>query len=159
MHLEIQDWPVLLLVNHDSSTVFVVFLPVVMAGSDHIAEDTTASPEPTKTSPEVMADKHDISQVERVMSGGSDIKKDFMNYDRVDKDVAKYAANEHIEISQEENKRLKRMIDRRVLAIMILTYFLQALDKGTMSFASIMGIREDLNLHAQQVSKSIHCFQ
>jgi MFS family permease len=29
---------------------------------------------------------------------------------------------------------------------MVATYFLQALDKGTLSFASIMGIREDLQL-------------
>ncbi|KAK5446657.1 hypothetical protein LTS15_009589 [Exophiala xenobiotica] len=110
-----------------------------MAGSDHIAKDTTAFRGQTDPSSEVIADKHDIFQVEKVMSSGNDIKKDLMNYDRVDKDVAKYATNEHIEISEEENKRLKRMIDRRVLAIMIPTYFLQALDKGTMSFASIMG--------------------
>jgi len=38
-----------------------------------------------------------------------------------------------------------------VLAIMIATYFLQAIDKGTMSFASIMGIREDTNLTGQDV--------
>ncbi|KAL3493290.1 major facilitator superfamily domain-containing protein [Aspergillus germanicus] len=38
------------------------------------------------------------------------------------------------------------MIDRRVLVIMVCTYFLQALDKGTMSFASIMGIREHAGL-------------
>jgi hypothetical protein len=34
---------------------------------------------------------------------------------------------------------------------MIFTYFLQALDKGTMSFASIMGIKKDTHLVGQQV--------
>jgi hypothetical protein len=34
---------------------------------------------------------------------------------------------------------------------MILTYFLQALDKGTMSFTSIMGIRDDLGLLGDKV--------
>jgi hypothetical protein len=56
-------------------------------------------------------------------------------------------------VSEEDNKRLKKMIDRRVLVIMILTYFLQALDKGTMSFSSIMGIKTDAHLEdGQKVS-------
>lgn len=59
-------------------------------------------------------------------------------------------------VSEEDNKRLKKMIDRRVLVIMILTYFLQALDKGTMSFASIMGIKTDAHLeNGQKVGISI----
>ena len=86
----------------------------------------------------------DIAQVERVMSGGTDLEKDHMNYDRVDNEVAKYANAVAVEISPEENRRLKRMIDKRVLPIMVVTYFLQALDKGTMSFSSIMGIRKDV---------------
>lgn len=71
--------------------------------------------------------------------------------DRVDPEVAKYASASRVVISPEENKRLKRLIDKRVLSIMIFTYFLQALDKGTLSFASIMGIREDTGLVNQQV--------
>jgi hypothetical protein len=63
---------------------------------------------------------------------------------RISKDVA-------IDISPEDNKRLKRNIDKRVLSIMIFTYFLQALDKGTLSFASIMGIKKDTKLVGQQV--------
>jgi len=89
------------------------------------------------------------------MSGGENMNKNYMDYDRVDPDVAKYATANGIEISEEESKRLKRMIDKRVLTIMVFTYFLQALDKGTMSFASIMNIRQDLHLHGQQV---VHCF-
>ncbi|KAF2477312.1 MFS transporter [Lindgomyces ingoldianus] len=91
--------------------------------------------------------KADIAQVERVMSTTDEpFEKDHMNYDRVDQELAKYAHATRIEISPEENKRLKRMIDKRVLPIMVFTYFIQALDKGTMSFASIMGIREDAKL-------------
>jgi hypothetical protein len=66
------------------------------------------------------------------------LPKDHMDFNRVDKEVAKYASDVAIDISPEENSRLKRKIDKRVLSIMIFTYFLQALDKGTMSFASIM---------------------
>lgn len=58
-------------------------------------------------------------------------------------------------VSEADNKRLRKMIDRRVLVVMILTYFLQALDKGTMSFSSIMGIKTDAHLEdGQKVSLS-----
>lgn len=80
-----------------------------------------------------------------------DLKKDHMNYDRVDREVAKYVSDVAIHISPEENARLKSKVDKRVLSIMIFTYFLQALDKGTMSFASIMGIKKDTHLVGQQV--------
>ncbi|KAF2254624.1 allantoate permease [Trematosphaeria pertusa] len=107
------------------------------------------SPDAVHTAPEVVHDsahdagKSDIGQVERVFSA-TDEKGDHMNYDRVDNELAKYANAVAIEISEEENKRLKRMIDGRVLPIMVFTYFLQALDKGTMSFTGIMGIRDDI---------------
>ena len=71
---------------------------------------------------------------------------------RVDPELAKYASEKAVVIDEATNKRLKRMVDKRVLTVMIITYFLQALDKGTMSFASIMGIREDANLIGQQYS-------
>ncbi|PSN67488.1 MFS general substrate transporter [Corynespora cassiicola Philippines] len=93
-----------------------------------------------------MADAKDIHNVERVLSA-EDEKVDHVNYDRIDDEVAKYAdATGAIHISEEENRRLKSLIDRRVLPIMVFTYFLQALDKGTMSFTSIMGIRDDIPL-------------
>ncbi|KAF2135722.1 uncharacterized protein K452DRAFT_260245 [Aplosporella prunicola CBS 121167] len=89
----------------------------------------------------------DVAEVERVLSGtDADLKKEHLNYDRIDKELAQYANAERIEISPEENRRLKLAIDKRVLPIMVFTYFLQALDKGTMSFTSIMHLREDLNL-------------
>jgi hypothetical protein len=62
-------------------------------------------------------------------------------------------ASSGVVVSEADDKRLKKMIDRRVLVIMILTYFLQALDKGTMSFSSIMGIKTDAHLEdGQKVS-------
>ncbi|KAF2756576.1 MFS transporter [Pseudovirgaria hyperparasitica] len=95
-------------------------------------------------------DKQDIDMVERVMSGDTDLQKDHVNYNRIDKELAKYTDATAIAISPEENMRLKKMVDRRVLPVMVFTYFLQALDKGTLSFASIMGIQTDANLHGQQ---------
>ncbi|KAK5100058.1 hypothetical protein LTR70_008020 [Exophiala xenobiotica] len=78
-------------------------------------------------------------------------EKDHANYGRMDKEVARYASDTAVEVSPEESRRLRRMIDKRVLLIMITTYFIQALDKGTLSFAAIMGIRTDANLIGQQV--------
>lgn len=98
-------------------------------------------------------EKEDAVRLETVMSNEENRKGEHMNYDRVDKEIAKYATGERIDISETENKRLKKLVDRRVLVIMILTYFIQALDKGTMSFTSIMGIRDDLGLtEANKVS-------
>jgi hypothetical protein len=100
-------------------------------------------------------EKDDLVRLETVMSHEENLKGDHMDYERVDKELAKYTAGERIIISEAEDKRLKKLIDRRVLVIMILTYFLQALDKGTMSFTSIMGIRDDLNL----VGDKVRCYQ
>jgi hypothetical protein len=99
--------------------------------------------------------KGDAAAVERVLSA-PELEKDHMNYDRVDKELAKYADAVAIEITPDENKRLRKMIDRRVLSIMVFTYFLQALDKGTLSFSSIMGIQKDAHLHGQQVNCKRH---
>lgn len=93
----------------------------------------------------------DAVQLEHVLSS-DELSKEHMDYNRVDQEVATYATATGIEISPEDDKRLKKLIDRRVLSIMVFTYFLQALDKGTLSFSSIMGIKKDLHLVGQQVS-------
>ena len=104
-----------------------------------------------------MNDKIDISQLERTVSQPDDLNKDHINYDRIDKELAQYASTGSVEITPEDDRRLKRMIDKRVLSVMIFTYFLQAIDKGTMSFSAIMGIQEDLGLeHGQRVGHWQH---
>jgi hypothetical protein len=69
-----------------------------------------------------------------------------------DNETAKYTAGAPIEIDAKTNKKLFWMVNRRVLFIMLGTYFCQSLDKGTLNFASIMGIKEDANLKGQEVS-------
>ncbi|KAI0015089.1 MFS general substrate transporter [Xylariomycetidae sp. FL0641] len=76
----------------------------------------------------------------------ADPKKDHSDYGKVDKEIAKYMSEGRIVISPEENTRLRKLIDRRVLVVMIITYFLQAIDKGTLSFSSIMGLPEDTGM-------------
>lgn len=80
-----------------------------------------------------------------------DLSKPHMNYALVDKEVAQYASETIVEVDEATNKRLKRLIDKRILTVMVVTYFIQALDKGTMSFASIMGIITDTHMTSAQV--------
>ncbi|KAL5337191.1 major facilitator superfamily domain-containing protein [Aspergillus crustosus] len=106
----------------------------------------------------VSKDTKDSAHVERVLSDGEGMGKDHVDYTRVDKEIAAYAGQDIIHIDEATNKRLRKMVDRRVLVIMIVTYFLQALDKGTMSFASIMGIREYAGLeHGNKYSWLTTC--
>lgn len=93
-------------------------------------------------------------QIEQMESAGY-AGKDQTDFNQVDDEVAKYTSDTRVVIDEATNKRLRKLIDRRVLAIMICTYFLQALDKGTLSFASIMGIQKDAHLVGQQVSSPI----
>ncbi|KAI8627793.1 major facilitator superfamily domain-containing protein [Xylariaceae sp. FL1651] len=76
----------------------------------------------------------------------AELKGNHTDFAKVDKEIAKYASDTRVEISREENVRLRKLIDRRVLVVMICTYFLQAIDKGTLSFSSIMGLPKDTGL-------------
>jgi hypothetical protein len=113
--------------------------------------DAVGPAKTARVSDDHRVEKTDLDEIERAHSADLD-KTVHTRYDKVDKELAKYVGGEAIDISPEENTRLRRLIDKRVLVIMISTYFIQAIDKGTMSFASIMGIRDDAHLVGQQVS-------
>ncbi|CDS82396.1 related to allantoate permease [Sporisorium scitamineum] len=76
--------------------------------------------------------------------------------EEADEEVLKYT-DASVTITPEENKRLLRIIDKRVLTIMLGTYFCQSLDKQILSFAAIMGIRTDLKLKSQEYSWLFTC--
>lgn len=78
---------------------------------------------------------------------------------RMDPEVAKYASGDIIEIDDETNQRLKKKIFYRILPIMTVSYFLQSLDKGTISFSSIMNLPEDIGLVDQEVRKATTTLQ
>ncbi|KAH6613685.1 general substrate transporter [Chaetomium sp. MPI-SDFR-AT-0129] len=92
--------------------------------------------------------KNDTIEADRV--DDPELEKSRPDYGKVDKELAQYVSDRRVEISPEEDTRLRKLIDKRILAVMITTYFLQAIDKGTMSFASIMGIIEDNDLQKQE---------
>lgn len=87
--------------------------------------------------------KRSVAEVERP---SVDLEKPTVHSERVDKELAAYASDVRVNISPERNVELRRMIDKRVLAVMIATYFLQAIDKGTLSFSSIMGLPKDTGM-------------
>ncbi|KAF5388085.1 hypothetical protein D9615_000249 [Tricholomella constricta] len=80
----------------------------------------------------------------------------------IDSEVADFFAQSSsstkvVIIDEATNVRLRWMIHKRVLTVMVVTYFAQSLDKGTINFASIMGIREDTNLKGQEYAWLTTC--
>ncbi|KAG7097130.1 hypothetical protein E1B28_004508 [Marasmius oreades] len=81
----------------------------------------------------------------------------------IDAEVAEFFATHGDEsrgpivIDDKTNKRLRNMVHKRVLVVMVVTYFAQTLDKGTINFASIMGIIEDNKLRGQQYAWLTTC--
>ena len=73
------------------------------------------------------------------------------HYEVADEQTSHYIIGQAVEIDVATDKRLFWKINRRVLAIQLVTYFCQSLDKGTLNFASIMGIKTDAHLVGQQV--------
>jgi hypothetical protein len=70
----------------------------------------------------------------------------------VDEELRKYVvAADNVQVDEATSKRLRHMINKRVLIVMVGTYFLQSLDKNAISYAAIMGIREDAHLVGQDV--------
>ncbi|KAL4882035.1 major facilitator superfamily domain-containing protein [Aspergillus karnatakaensis] len=55
-------------------------------------------------------------------------------------------------LSAEDEKRLVRKIDTHLMPLLIISYGLQYLDKTSLSYSAILGIREDLNLQGQDFS-------
>jgi hypothetical protein len=61
-------------------------------------------------------------------------------------------ANEAVIVMPEENARILRKIDLTILPILLAVYFLQGLDKATLSYASVFGLVQDANLGGQDYS-------
>ncbi|CAI7595736.1 unnamed protein product [Penicillium glandicola] len=117
-------------------------------------ERSLAQPPESLVSAHIELAEHE-SQIDRTNSITS--QKEKITNDRIDYEVAEYAGQARIEIDEKTNKRLKRMIDRRILPVMIITYFMQALDKGAISFVSIMNLPEDTHLVGQQFNWLTTC--
>jgi hypothetical protein len=60
--------------------------------------------------------------------------------------------DEVITVSPADDARILRRIDLALLPLMLSVYFLQALDKATLSYASIFGLIDDTGLEGDQFS-------
>ncbi|KAH7376769.1 major facilitator superfamily domain-containing protein [Plectosphaerella cucumerina] len=66
--------------------------------------------------------------------------------------AAQLIGNQHIVLTEEDNKRIRRKTDKHVLTILVWVYFLQILDKSVLGYGAIWGLREDCNLTGSQYS-------
>lgn len=57
-----------------------------------------------------------------------------------------------VTLTHENNKRVLRKIDLTILPVILGIYFLQALDKATLAYASVFGLATDTNLVGHQYS-------
>ncbi|AFR92856.1 hypothetical protein C343_00742 [Cryptococcus neoformans C23] len=55
-------------------------------------------------------------------------------------------------IDPEDEKKLKRKLDKRIIPLLGICYFFYYVDKTTLSYAAIFGIKEDLNLGGSKYS-------
>ncbi|OBT92427.2 hypothetical protein VE01_09290 [Pseudogymnoascus verrucosus] len=69
-----------------------------------------------------------------------------------DQETAKYVGGNTTFVDEETSNALFWTVNKRILACMLGTYFCQSLDKGTLGFASIMGIQDDAHLVGQDYS-------
>lgn len=57
-----------------------------------------------------------------------------------------FTLGETVAYDGEDNKRVRRTIDRHIIPWMFVTFMVQYFDKTLLSYASVMGIIEDTNL-------------
>ncbi|KAF2753497.1 major facilitator superfamily transporter [Pseudovirgaria hyperparasitica] len=58
----------------------------------------------------------------------------------------------HVSDAVSERSRLQRKIDMRLMPLLCLTYAIQSIDKTTLSYAAVFGIREDTHLQGTEYS-------
>lgn len=62
-----------------------------------------------------------------------------------------------VEVSEEDNRRILRKIDSRVLVALVIVYVLQQLDKSSVGYTSVFGIVADTHLVGTQYSWLSSC--
>ncbi|KAI7217902.1 MFS transporter [Hortaea werneckii] len=88
-----------------------------------------------------------VAQVEMTADGAAaEVLKEGL---AADEETAKYAAG-GVELDPATSKKLYWKVCGRILPFMLVTYFFQSLDKGTIGLSSIMGIIDDADLHGSQ---------
>lgn len=60
-----------------------------------------------------------------------------------------YKASQNLETDPAEVKRVLRKVDYRIIPILVITYMLQYLDKNSINFASVYGLKDGTHLKGQ----------
>lgn len=60
-----------------------------------------------------------------------------------------YHRSDDAEVDPSESKKVLRKIDKRILPMLFVTYFLQYLDKSGINYASVYGLQKGTHLHGQ----------
>ncbi|ORY23616.1 major facilitator superfamily domain-containing protein [Naematelia encephala] len=64
----------------------------------------------------------------------------------------KVLGDERVELTEEDNARIRRKTDKRILTILIWVYFLQTLDKTVLGYGNVFGLSTDAHLVNSQYS-------
>lgn len=60
--------------------------------------------------------------------------------------------SERVDMTEEDNKRIRRKTDKTILVILIWVYFLQILDKSVLGYGAIFGLQKDTGLTGNEYS-------
>ena len=89
-----------------------------MRGHRSSTEQVDMAMEPMSVNRDIKA-APDASELERIASPEDMMKDGQQHYENIDAEVAKYASGAGITISEDENRRLRHLINKRVLPIMV----------------------------------------
>lgn len=67
-------------------------------------------------------------------------------------DLAASLAAQRVTLTEEDNKRIRRKTDKRILVVLVWVYFLQILDKTVLGYGATFGLQTDANLTGNQYS-------
>jgi hypothetical protein len=70
----------------------------------------------------------------------------------VDEAYESYKNGKDLDVDLAEYKRVLRKIDMRIIPILFVTYMLQYLDKNSINFASVYGLKQGTHLGKQDYS-------
>ncbi|RMZ77758.1 hypothetical protein DV737_g4208, partial [Chaetothyriales sp. CBS 132003] len=63
-----------------------------------------------------------------------------------------YVGEARVEVTEEDDKRIRRKTDKVILAILMWVYFLQILDKSVLGYGALFGLQTDTGLTGNQYS-------
>jgi hypothetical protein len=133
------------------SSAAVRFLPQALTRSLHDYERVeTMELHPHDSS---SSSKPNVEAIEAATAEGATVPEYAVTTGRRDKAAELLdSATVRVTLTAAENRRILRKIDLVILPIILTVYFLQALDKATLAYASVFGLITDTNLKGEEYS-------